>query len=582
MSDSAIQVIVPDIGDADGVEVIEFCVQPGDAVAVDDALIVIESDKASMEIQSTAAGVVASFSVALGDVVTTGQAVAEIQAATGGAAEPAESEAAPAAAEHPTAQELAAKETAPAVADAPAPAAASGSLEVRLPDIGDAGEVVVIELGAGVGDAVTAEQMLLVVESDKASMDIVAPADGVVAEMKVSEGDSVGEDALLVVLSVAQAAGATAPSTTPSDTSAATAVESQAAPQAEPKASSSAQSPAPSAEKTVPIPRAAPAPTLDASGLAPPPKPAAPPPKGSIIYAGPAVRRMARELGVDLTQVGGTGARGRIVKDDVSAYVKSALSAGGARAGASGGAGIPAIPEIDFSKFGEVSVQPMSRILKRGAENLHRSWLNVVHVTQHDEADITELEAFRKSLKPEVERRGIKITPLAFIAKACAHMLTLHPKFNSSLDGSIENLIHKSYINIGFAVDTPDGLLVPVVRDADKKGVWELAQEINELATKARDKKLSPKDLQGGTFSISSLGSLGGTGFTPIVNAPEVAILGVAKLAMKPQWDGAAFVPRKMLPLSLSYDHRAINGAEAGRFATELCALLSDMRRTIL
>jgi len=293
---------------------------------------------------------------------------------------------------------------------------------------------------------------------------------------------------------------------------------------------------------------------------------------------------MARELGVDLTQVGGTGARGRIVKDDVSLYVKSALSAGVAGKGvnAGTGAGIPAIPEIDFAKFGEVSVQPMSRILKRGAENLHRSWLNVVHVTQHDEADITELEAFRKSLKPEGERRGVKITPLAFIAKACAHMLTLHPKFNSSLDGAVENLIYKSYVNIGFAVDTPDGLLVPVVRDADKKGVWELAEEISELAGKARDKKLSPKDLQGGTFSISSLGSLGGTGFTPIVNAPEVAILGVAKLAMKPQWDGEAFVPRKMLPVSLSYDHRAINGAEAGRFATGLCALLSDMRRVML
>ena len=569
MSDSAIQVIVPDIGDADGVEVIEFCVQPGDAVAVDDALIVIESDKASMEIQSTAAGVVTSFSVALGDVVTTGQAVAEIQAAAGvGAPEPAESEAVPVVAAQELAPEQPSAQAVPAASDTQEMAGASGSVEVRLPDIGDAGEVVVIELGAGVGDTVTAEQMLLVVESDKASMDIVAPADGVVAELNVSEGDSVGENALLAVLIVAQAEGTPAQPATPSKTVAAPPVDAPAAPRT---------------EKTDPRPRAAPAPTVDASGLAPPPKPSAPPAKGSIVYAGPAVRRMARELGVDLTQVGGTGARGRIVKDDVSLYVKSALSAGSAGASSSsGGAGIPAIPEVDFSKFGDVSVEPMSRILKRGAENLHRSWLNVVHVTQHDEADITELEDFRKSLKPEGERRGVKITPLAFIAKACAHMLTQHPKFNSSLDGSIENLIYKSYINIGFAVDTPDGLLVPVVRDADKKGVWELAEEINELAGKARDKKLSPKDLQGGTFSISSLGSLGGTGFTPIVNAPEVAILGVAKLAMKPQWDGEAFVPRKMLPLSLSYDHRAINGAEAGRFATQLCTLLSDMRRLML
>jgi len=576
MSNSPEQVIVPDIGDADGVEVIEFCVQPGDVVALDDALLVIESDKASMEIQATVAGVVASFSVAIGDVVTTGQAVAEIQAAAGAGSASAvasptvetESEAAPVA--EPVS-------VAPSAANTADSAGPPGSVEVRLPDIGDAGEVVVIELGASVGDAVQAEQMLLVVESDKASMDIVAPSDGVVAELKVSEGDSVGEDALLAILSVSETASGQASSATETKAS-------EQKPAAAPEDQASAQKAVP-AEKAAPVPKAAPAPIVDASGLAPPPQPAAPPPKGKIVYAGPAVRRMARELGVDLAKVEGTGARGRIVKDDVSLFVKSALTGGpggGHAGGTSGGAGIPAVPEIDFAKFGDVSVVPMSRILKRGANNLHRSWLNVVHVTQHDEADVTELEEFRKSLKPEGERRGVKITPLAFIAKACAHLLAQHPKFNSSLDGGTENLIYKSFINIGFAVDTPDGLLVPVVRDADKKGVWELAEEINELAAKARDKKLSPKDLQGGTFSISSLGSLGGTGFTPIVNAPEVAILGVAKLAMKPQWDGSAFVPRKMLPISLSYNHRAINGAEAGRFATELCALLSDMRRVML
>ena len=323
--------------------------------------------------------------------------------------------------------------------------------------------------------------------------------------------------------------------------------------------------------------RAAPAPTVDADGLAPPPEQSAPP-KTATIYAGPAVRRMARELGVDLAKVTGSGARGRIVKEDVDSFVKAALAA---PAGGSEG-GIPKIPAVDFSKYGEVETVAMSRILKSGATNLHRSWLNVVHVTQHDEADITELEDFRQSLKPEGERRGNKITPLAFIAKACAYLLTEQPKFNASLDESVENLIMKKYVNIGFAVDTPMGLLVPVVRDADKKGVWELAEEINELAAKARDKKLTPGDLQGGTFSISSLGAIGGTGFTPIVNAPEVAILGVAKLATKPVWDGEAFVPRKMLPLSLSYDHRAINGAEAGRFVTDLAALLGDMRRVML
>lgn len=558
MSDAVESVSVPDIGDADGVEVIEFCVQPGDAVAVDDALLVIESDKASMEIQSTVAGVLQGFSVALGDVVTTGQVVAEVAvagAANSAAQQPPEAvaaEPAPTAEEQPQQQPQGAGQ---APAESVAASASAGTHDVRLPDIGDAGEVVVIELGVAIGDTVAAEQMLLVVESDKASMDIVAPVAGVVLELKVSEGDSVTDDALLAVLSVA--AGATAEPVAVQPTPPAPAVAA-----APPRTSG-----------------VAPAPELDASGLAPPPTPVPPPPKASTVYAGPAVRRMARELGVDLTRLRGTGARGRIVKDDVHAYVKSALSddnAGGS------GAGIPAVPVIDFEKFGPVTTQPMSRILKRGAQNLHRSWLNVVHVTQHDEADITDLEAFRKALKPEGERRGTKVTPLAFIAKACAHLLTQYPKFNASLDPAVENLLLKGYVNIGFAVDTPDGLLVPVVRDADKKGVWELADEINELAAKARDKKLSPNDLQGGSFSISSLGSIGGTGFTPIVNAPEVAILGVAKLATKPQWDGANFVPRKMLPLSLSYDHRAINGAEAGRFVTDLCALLGDMRRLML
>ena len=558
MSNSAIPVVVPDIGDADGVEVIEFCVQPGDTVAVDDALIVIESDKASMEIQSTANGVVESFLVALGDVVVSGQSVALIAASAAGGASDAETIAPETKAPETKAPEPAVPEQQTEMVNVSPPSAETSTLEVRLPDIGDAGEVVVIELGAAVGDSVTAEQMLLVVESDKASMDIVAPSDGVVAQLVVSEGDSVGEDALLAVLDVA------------------TSSESAPAPAA-------TSAPAPAATSAPKVESAAPVPVTDASGLAPPPKPAAVPAKSGLVYAGPAVRRMARELGVDLPKVTGTGARGRIVKDDVNLFVKSALASGsGAAPGGSTGAGIPAVPEIDFSKFGEVTTVPMSRILKRGAGNLHRSWLNVVHVTQHDEADITELESFRKALKPEGERRGVKITPLAFIAKACAQLLVEFPKFNASLDPAIENLLMKGYINIGFAVDTPDGLLVPVVRDADKKGIWELADEINELAAKARDKKLTPNDLQGGSFSISSLGSIGGTGFTPIVNAPEVAILGVAKLAMKPQWDGEKFVPRKMLPLSLSYDHRAINGAEAGRFVTQLCAVLEDMRRALL
>lgn len=577
MTQATQSVVVPDIGDADGVEVIEFCLQPGDAVAVDDAILVIESDKASMEIQSTVAGVVAQFTVELGDMVNTGQIVAEVTTETAGDSPPAaESTTEKEAAEKSAAETGVAVETAepalesePTATSAGPEAATAAELEVRLPDIGDAGEVVVIEIGAAEGDEVSAEQMLLVVESDKASMDIVAPADGTITRLVVSDGDSVGENALLAVM------------TTSGERTGASAAPASGGASAETptEAPATTKPPPPSPPKSAA--RAAPAPERDASGLAPPPTPVAAPEKSNAIYAGPAVRRMARELGVDLRKIAGSGARGRIVKDDVNLFVKTSL-AGGGDAAASSGSGIPAVPEVDFARYGDVTLEPMSRILRRGAANLHRSWLNVVHVTQHDEADITELEEFRRSLKPEGERRGIKITPLAFIAKACAFMLSQHPKFNCSLDPKIENLVMKSYINIGFAVDTPDGLLVPVVRDADNKGVWELAEEINELAAKARNKKLTPNDLQGGTFSISSLGNIGGTGFTPIVNAPEVAILGVAKLATKPQWNGQEFVPRKMLPLSLSYDHRAINGAEAGRFVTELSAVLGDMRRAML
>jgi pyruvate dehydrogenase E2 component (dihydrolipoamide acetyltransferase) len=305
---------------------------------------------------------------------------------------------------------------------------------------------------------------------------------------------------------------------------------------------------------------------------------------GERIYAGPAVRRLARELGVDLARVRGTGARERIVKDDVKAYVKDAMTAapGGAGAGAASGAGIPAIPQIDFSRFGPVEIRPLTRIRAAGAANLQRSWLNLPHVTQHDEADVTELEAFRASLKSEAERRGVKITPLAFIIKACCYALKKFPTFNASLDAEARNYVLKGYYNIGFAVDTEEGLVVPVIKGADQMGIWELSEAVTDLAGRAREQKLGMNDMQGGSFSVSSLGAIGGTGFTPIINAPEVGILGVSRLAMRPVWDGESFVPRKLLPLSLSYDHRAINGAEAGRFVSHLCELLADIRRLSL
>ncbi len=313
-------------------------------------------------------------------------------------------------------------------------------------------------------------------------------------------------------------------------------------------------------------------------------QPAAKSTPGGRIYAGPAVRRLARELGVDLARVKGTGARERIVKDDVKAYVKNVMSApsGAGREGAPSGAGIPAIPEVDFSRFGPVEIRPLTRIRAAGAANLQRSWLNLPHVTQHDEADVTELEAFRASLKSDAERRGVKITPLAFIIKACCYALKEFPTFNASLDADARNYVLKGYYNIGFAVDTDEGLVVPVIKGADQMGIWELSEAVADLAGRARDQKLGMDDMQGGSFSVSSLGAIGGTGFTPIINAPEVGILGVARLAMRPVWDGESFVPRKMLPLSLSYDHRAINGAEAGRFVSHLCELLADIRRLSL
>jgi pyruvate dehydrogenase E2 component (dihydrolipoamide acetyltransferase) len=558
------EIRIPDIGDIDEVEVIEICVAPGAEVGPDDTLIVIESEKASMEVPAGVSGIVQAISVAVGDTVAEGHVIAHIDTAEN-------AQDAPDAAADPESEpqaDIPAQDT--PVADASTDAltttietAAPGelrTLEIRVPDIGDAEGVVVIEVAVTAGQSVTANDLLVVVESDKASMEIPAGHDGTVAEVHVSEGGEVTEGTLLVTLQSGEVAAAN---------------QKPAAQAREGEIPAASAADAPSAANQAPVVKDQP--------------PAAQPAKtssddrrvadktGSPVYAGPAVRRLARELGVDLTAVTGSGNRGRIVKDDVKLFVKGRMTGGSTAAG-----GIPSVPEIDFSKFGAVEFRPLSRIRALGASNLHRSWLNIPHVTQHDEADLTELETFRGTLKPEAKRRGVSITPLAFIIKACCYALKEFPTFNASLDREVKNFILKSYYHIGFAVDTDQGLVVPVIKDADQMGIWELSEQIAELAGKARAQKLGIGDMQGGSFSVSSLGAIGGTAFTPIINAPEVAILGIARLTTSPVWDGEQFIPRKLLPLSLSYDHRAINGAEAGRFVTYLSELLADIRRLSL
>ena len=449
-------------------------------------------------------------------------------------------------------------------------------MDIRIPDIGDAQDVEVIELCVAPGDTVAVNDALIVIESDKASMEVPAPAAGTVQEVLVSLGDLVNEGDAIVVLEAASEDATEAASEE-------VAGASEPAVQAQPPASVAAQGARESdgLEKLIGeldqlIDSA------DAGGKSDeaPPPPLGPQPQpgaGAKVYAGPAVRRLARELGVDLTQVPGSGGHGRIVKDDVKAFVKQSMASEAAPLA------LPtAAPAIDFSRFGEVEEVPLSRVQVRGAVNLAGSWARVVHVTQHDEADVTELESFRTSLKAEAEARGAKLTPLPLIMKACTRVLRDFPQFNASLNPEVTALIHKRYMHIGFAVDTDAGLVVPVIRDAGAKGVWELAEEIERLSAAAREGRLKPDEIQGGCFTISSLGAIGGTGFTPVVNAPEVAILGVARLGTKPVWNGEDFTPRKVLPLSLSYDHRAINGAEAGRFMAALTALLEDFRRLAL
>ena len=546
-----VQIKVPDIGDFKEVEVIEVLVAVGDTIKAEQSLITVESDKASMEIPASQGGVVKSISVKVGDKVAEGTVVLEVEAA-GEAAAPA---AAPAKAEAPKAEAKAAPQ--PATAAPAAPAAASGPVNIEVPDIGDFKEVEVIEIMVAVGDTIKAEQSLITVESDKASMEIPASQGGVVKEVKVKVGDKVAKGSVVVVVEgAAPAAASAAPAP-------AAKAEAAAAPAAKAEVA-----PAPAAQ------RPAPAAALEDADLKP----------GQLPHASPSVRKFARELGVNLSKVKGSGPKDRITADDVRGFVKQALAAGptAAAGGSADGAALGLLPwpKVDFTKFGPIEAKPLSRIKKISGANLHRNWVMIPHVTNNDEADITDLEALRVTLNKENEKSGIKVTMLAFLIKAVVAALKKFPEFNASLDG--DNLVLKQYYHIGFAADTPNGLVVPVIRDADKKGILQIAQEMTDLSKKARDGKISPAEMQGGCFSISSLGGIGGTSFTPIINAPEVAILGVSRSAHKPVWDGKQFVPRLIVPLSLSYDHRVIDGASAARFNAYLGALLADFRRIAL
>jgi pyruvate dehydrogenase E2 component (dihydrolipoamide acetyltransferase) len=561
-----VEIQVPDIGDFDEVGVIELLVKPGDTVKAEQSLITVESDTASMEIPSSHAGVVKDLRVQVGDKVKQGSVVLTLEvvgAVSESNSTPAQSQQAQAAIEKiaktPT------PSAAPVAAPAPDAAAPVGPIEVRVPDIGDFKDVAVIELLVKPGDTVKLEQSLFTVESDKASMEIPSPAAGVIKELKVKIGDTVNIGDLVAVLvgSAGNAPAAVAP--------------------AAPAASAA---PVPAAA----VAAAAPPATAIASASVPAHQPGTP--AAGLPHASPSVRKFARELGVPLDEVRGTGPKGRITQDDIQGFTKAVM--GGATqtkvqaakapavSGGGSGVGLDLLPwpKVDFAKFGPVERKDLSRIKKISGANLHRNWVMIPHVTNNDEADITELEAFRVATNKENEKSGVKVTMLAFVIKAVVAALKKFPEFNASLDG--DTLVYKQYFHIGFAADTPNGLVVPVLKDADKKGILQISAEMAELAKKARDGKLGAADMQGGSMSISSLGGIGGTHFTPIINAPEVAILGLSKGQMKPVWDGKQFVPRLTLPLSLSYDHRVIDGAAAARFNAFLAQVLADYRRILL
>ncbi|MEX8517316.1 MAG: dihydrolipoyllysine-residue acetyltransferase [Leptothrix sp. (in: b-proteobacteria)] len=559
-----IEVKVPDIGDFKDVAIIEVLVKVGDTIKVEQSLITVESDKASMEIPSSHAGVVKELKVGLGDKVNEGALLLMLEVA-GAAASPSP--------QPSPIQGEGVKPAAPAPAT-PSPlvgegrgegAAAAGPVQIFVPDIGDFKDVAVIELLVKVGDTVKAEQSLITVESDKASMEIPSSHAGVIKELKIGLGDKVNQGTLIAVLE--GVAGVAAPAS-----AAAASVPAVAAPAAVVAAAAPVAATAPAAAAL---------PAHDPATL-----------KTNLPHASPSIRKFARELGVPLVEVAGSGPKGRITQTDIEGFVKNVMAGAvqtvaqkakaPAPAAASGEAfpGLLPWPKVDFAKFGPVERKDLSRIKKISGANLHRNWVIIPHVTNHDDADITDLEAFRVQTNKENEKSGVKVTMLAFMIKAAVAALKKFPEFNASLDG--DTLVYKNYFHIGFAADTPNGLMVPVIKDADKKGIFQISQEMGELAKKARDGKLGPAEMSGGCFSISSLGGIGGRYFTPIINAPEVAIMGVCKSAIEPKWDGKAFQPRLMLPLSLSWDHRVIDGAAAARFNVYFASLLADFRRIVL
>lgn len=540
-------IIVPDIGDFTDVEVIEVLVAEGQEVAAEEGIITLETDKATMDIPAPAAGTIAKLSVKVGDKVNQGDVIGALQA---GASTPA-SDTKPEPASTPQAEESKTEE--PSTQEAPPPSQpASTTQPVTVPDIGDFKDVEVIEVLVAEGQEVAAEEGIITLETDKATMDIPAPAAGKIEQLAIKVGDKVNQGDVIAQLLTSGTASTPVPT------------------------------PAPTQAATQPAPPSTPAPAQ--------PTPVIPPvqqSKSGTIYASPAVRKIGREFGVDLSQVTGTGNKGRILKEDVQAYVRQRLSHGG---GATAGTGmnmswqyaLPPQEDEDFSKYGPVEEQSLARIRQLSGPALHRNWLTVPHVTQFDDADVTDMEKFRQEHSAEAKAQGFSLSPLAFLVKAICKTLQKYPEFNSSLALDGKSLIIKKYYNIGIAVDTPNGLMVPVLTNIENKSVMQIAQAMAELSKKTREGKVSGKELRGGSFTISSLGGIGGTHFTPIVNVPEVAILGVGKSRQRPVWDGNAFVPRLMMPLALSYDHRVIDGAKGARFITELSMLLSDIRNIVL
>lgn len=521
---NTINIVIPDLGDFENVEVIEVLVKKGDAVEREDGLITIETDKASIDIPSPENGVIAALTVSVGDTVSTGDVIGELSMQVGDTVV-----ITPALASAPSGETtvtVAAKDKAPK---------SGGKQTLVVPDLGDFDDVEVIEVHISVGDTIEIEDPLVTIETDKAAMDVPAVVAGTIEVVLIKVGDKISEGTSIAIIN----AVATTPVRKPEAKPAATSKPAQKPPSAAPQSS----------------------PAIDEAGF-------------SKAHASPSVRKLARELGVDLVLVTGKGEKNRILHDDIKAFVKAIITG---QATAPAGAALPQTPSVDFAKFGEIDVQPLTRIQKISGPRLQASWINLPHVTQHDLADITDLEKKRQGLKGPAKERGISLTPLAFIMKACVAALAEFPTVNSSLSDDGENLVFKKYCHLGFAADTPQGLVVPVIRDADKKDVYELAAELGKLSALARDGKLKLPQMQGATFTISSLGGIGGTSFTPIINAPEVAILGVSRSSMQPVWNGEKFAPRLMLPLSFSYDHRVIDGATAVRFTTFLGQALADV-----